>query len=176
MTSALGINENNQWYTPAKWIIKVNDVFEGSIDLDPASCKIANERVMAKNIFTIENSGLKNDWFGKVFCNPPYSAPDLTNFLKKAIKEFESGHVSEMIILTNQGTDTRWCQIISKGLQAYTIGRISFVRPNGFDYGGTSRGQLFSYYGPNKEKFIKVFTENNDCWIPNYRHLDLLKL
>ena len=40
---------------------------------------------------------------------------------------------------------------------------------NGDSYGTTSRGQMFNYFGPNKERFIEVFTRNNKCWIPNLK-------
>jgi len=177
MTSALGINENTQWYTPCKWLEKVREVFNGKISLDPASCSIANKRIKAKCYYHKNYSGLTHNWYDNVFLNPPYSAPDLSNFLRKAINEYEKGRINQMIILTNQGTDTKWSRIItSKAIIVFTIGRISFVRPNGHDYGGTSRGQMFSYFGNEPEKFIEVFTRNNDCWLPNALLLDTNKL
>ena len=167
MSSASGINVNNDWYTPEFWLKPVWDIF-GKIDLDPASSIKANETVNASNIFTIGQNGLKQDWYGKVFLNPPFSSPMLSNFLKKAVKEYESGRVEEMIILTNSGTDTKWSKIITdKSTVAFTIGRISFVRPNGSSVGSTSRGQMYCYMGPNKQKFIDELLKTGKFWIPN---------
>lgn len=39
---------------------------------------------MANNHFTIEDDGLSRDWFGKVWCNPPYD--DSASWLNKLHK------------------------------------------------------------------------------------------
>lgn len=117
---------NNEWYNPPDIITRIWNVL-GGIDLDPASCEKANSIVMAKYFFTKEDSGLNKDWFGRVFLNPPYSAKLIKQFMLKAVIEYSLGNVSEMIILTNSGTDTLWNEIIRKNLQAYTHGRLSFI-------------------------------------------------
>jgi len=171
MTSASGINLNNEWYTPDFWLSLVNEVFETGIDLDPCSNKTANKRVQAKNYYDYYNSGLKkeNEWFGKVFMNPPYSAPLLSYMLSRAVREYKKGNIDEMIVLTNSGTDTKWSRIITKDSDctAFTIGRISFIRPNGDGYGTPSRGQMYSYLGPNKQKFIESVLKTKKIWVPN---------
>lgn len=169
MTSAKAENNNNEWFTPMDVIDRVKKVFGGGIDLDPASCLLANQRVMAGHFYTKDDSGLskEKDWFGRVFMNPPYSMNLLKPFLKKAVHEYNDGNIDEIIILTNSGTDTKWNAIISGGVQAYTIGRINFVYPDGTMAGVPSRGQVFTYFGPNPDKFIEVFTELGFCWIPN---------
>ena len=163
------MNKNDEWFTPKPIIEKVKKVFDGKIDLDPCSNHLANKRVKANFYYSKNNSCLDKDalWFGKVFVNPPYSNPELKKVLLRAIEEYELGRISEMIILTNSGTDTRWNQILKNGLQAYTIGRIRFITPEGHDVGTPSRGQVFTYYGKNKDKFIEVFKDNNFCWFPN---------
>ena len=167
MTSAKAENNNNEWYTPKYVITKVKNVFDGEIDLDPCSTLKANQRIIAKNYFTKENDCLSNDWYGKTFMNPPYSANLLSKTLLKAVKEYEKGNVKELIILTNSGTDTRWNLILRDGIQAYTIGRIRFIYPSGLQAGVPSRGQVFTYFGCNKEKFIDEFKKDVFCWITN---------
>lgn len=157
---------NNEWYTPG-WIIDLAKEVLGRIDLDPASNNIANMTVLAHDFYTKETDGLKCPWNGQVWCNPPYSPALIKKFTAKFLEEYESGNMKEGIILTNSGTDTLWNIPLAKGVQAYTLGRISFLMPDGSEKGKGSRGSVFTYFGPNKDKFIEVFTRNNFCWIPN---------
>jgi ParB family chromosome partitioning protein len=160
------MNLNNEWYTPQSVLDRARLVL-GEIDLDPASCYIAQERVNAKNYYTEETNGLLYPWKGKVWCNPPYSAALIKKFTQKMYDEYANGNMVEGIMLTNSGTDTQWNQPLAKGVQAYTVGRISFLLPDGTQKATGSRGSLFTYFGPNPSKFIEVFTANNFCWVPN---------
>lgn len=160
------MNQNDEWYTPEYWLELAMEVL-GEIELDPASCLIANQRVKANVYFSEKNDGLSKDWKGKVWCNPPYSTVLIKKFTKKFFDEYEKGNITEGIILTNSGTDTLWNQNICKGIQVYTIGRISFIQPDGTEKSTGSRGQCFTYVGPNPLKFIEVFTRDNKCWCPN---------
>lgn len=163
------MNQNDEWYTPPSWISLVREVL-GQIDLDPASNLIANNTVQALNYYTEKTNGLDKPWTGKVWCNPPYSAALIKKFTKKFYEEYQNGNMLEGIMLTNSGTDTLWNQNICNGTQVYTIGRISFLMPDGSEKATGSRGQCFTYVGPNPIKFIEVFTRDNKCWCPN-KHL-----
>ena len=44
----------------------------GEIDLDPCSNSKAQPNVPALNHFTVEDDGLEQKWFGRVYMNPPY--------------------------------------------------------------------------------------------------------
>lgn len=63
-------HESKEWGTPEYYIHKVRMVFGDQIDLDPASCALANETVGARVYFSKENNGLTQDWFGEVWLNP----------------------------------------------------------------------------------------------------------
>ncbi|MEO0373395.1 MAG: hypothetical protein AAF329_01980 [Cyanobacteria bacterium P01_A01_bin.17] len=43
----------------------------GGIDLDPASCELANEIIQAKKFYSIEDNGFEQVWSGNIFLNPP---------------------------------------------------------------------------------------------------------
>lgn len=169
MTSAKAENNNNEWYTPLHVIHKVREVFGKTIDLDPCSTREANLRIKADKFFNKEINCLNTEWYGKVFMNPPYSGNLLIHVLKKAVQQYRKGNIEEIIILTNSGTDTKWNQELKNGIQAYTVGRIKFIYPDGTQAGTPSRGQVFTYYGDDTEKFIEVFTKDDFTWIPNLK-------
>ena len=113
---------NPEWYTPAKFVNSARLVM-GGIDLDPASCEMANETVEASNIYTAETNGINNPWFGRVWLNPPYSQPEMTNFAERLSLALESNEIEQAIVLTNNATETGWFAIISKGANAYCFPR-----------------------------------------------------
>lgn len=160
------MNTNDEWYSPDYILDKAREVL-GTIELDPATSDIAQQRVRALNYFTAKDNGLLYEWKGRVWCNPPYSAALIKKFTAKFLEQYNNGNMLEGIMLTNSGTDTQWNTPLSNGVQAYTVGRISFVQPDGTQKATGSRGQCFTYFGPNPDKFIEVFTRSNFCWVPN---------
>jgi len=56
----------NEFYTPSH-IIELVRASMGGIDLDPASCELANETVGARRFYDIKQDGLKRPWFGNIF-------------------------------------------------------------------------------------------------------------
>ena len=60
---------NNDYYTP-KWIF---DALGVHFDLDVAAPKGGLDWIPAKHFIDLEQDGLKTEWFGKVWMNPPYS-------------------------------------------------------------------------------------------------------
>lgn len=61
---------SKEHYTPAH-IVELARVTMGCIDLDPASCLMANKVVQANHFFSQAMDGLSQDWWGNVFVNPP---------------------------------------------------------------------------------------------------------
>lgn len=66
----------DEWLTPPDLLKKLND-----FDLDPCSPK-NRPWDTAKEHYTIADNGLEKDWFGRVFCNPPYGI-ETSKWLKK---------------------------------------------------------------------------------------------
>lgn len=56
----------DEWLTPPNIIKSL-----GEFDLDPCS-SVGRPWDTATNHFTIIDDGLTKDWFGRVWCNPPY--------------------------------------------------------------------------------------------------------
>ena len=110
------VNESHEWYTPRPLIEKLGVEF----DLDPASSTAANTLIQAKNIFTKEDDGLKQDWYGNVWLNPPYGK-DVPIWLEKAIYESRANNVKVMALVFSR-TDTIWFhEYATKFIKAETM-------------------------------------------------------
>jgi phage N-6-adenine-methyltransferase len=154
---------DNEWYTPSKYIEAVRNVM-GTIDLDPATSKIANEIVKADKIFTINDNGLDKKWFGNVFLNPPYSSDLVSKFIDKLIIEFKN--IKQCILLVNNATDTIWFQniVIHSTAVCFPKGRIKFYKPNS-NKCAPLQGQCISYYGGEPYKFKHEFEQFGLCQV-----------
>jgi len=148
----------NEWYTPSKYIESARAVM-GSIDLDPASCELAQETVRAGQYFTIEDNGLAKEWHGNVWLNPPYSKESIGLFAEKLVEE--SANFNQAIVLVNNATDTNWFHQIGKVASAmcFVRGRIKFNDKSGKPANSPVQGQAFIYIGGEVEKFSQVFSE-----------------
>jgi phage N-6-adenine-methyltransferase len=147
----------NEWYTPREYIDAAVKVM-GSIDLDPASCELANKVVGAKKIFTIDEDGLSKDWRGNVWLNPPYSSDLIGKFVSKLVESFRDGSVSQAIVLVNNATETQWFNNLIEPASAFVFpkGRVKFYTPNG-KTGQPLQGQAVIYYGDYPDKFLLLF-------------------
>jgi len=149
----------NEWFTPRKYVDAARKVMH-VIDLDPASHKQAQKTVKAESYFTKETDGLAHTWSGKVWLNPPYAKPLLANFVEKTIAEYESGRVTEAIVLTHSYTDTAWFHQLATVTDrfCFTRGRVGFVNTQGNPCNAT-QGQVFFYLGNNADTFARIFRE-----------------
>jgi phage N-6-adenine-methyltransferase len=156
---AQGTGEN-EWFTPVQYIEAARQVM-GGIDLDPATHPAAQETIKADNFFTRLDDGLKQEWYGRVWLNPPYSQPEIGEFSKKMVDEVRAGRVSEGIMLTHNYTDTAWFHLLQSqaSMICFTRGRIKFVDVSGDDCAPT-QGQAFSYFGDNIEGFAEEFADH----------------
>lgn len=100
-TNGIFSSKSNEWSTPQDLFDKLDQVFH--FTLDAAS---THENAKCKNHFTIEEDGLKQDWTGTVWCNPPYGR-EIGKWCKKAYKEFCRGGCTIVMLLPVR-TDTKW--------------------------------------------------------------------
>ena len=152
---------NNEWYTPAEYIEAARRVM-GGIDLDPASCAIANEVIRAEKFFSLEEDGLKKDWSGRIWLNPPYSRELIGKFVDKLLaSDFEAA-----IVLTDAATETSWFSKLAQkaAVICFATRRIKFLRPDGSQGNGNpTRGSAFFYFGIEAEKFCELFQQFGWC-------------
>lgn len=147
----------NEWYTPQEYVEAACKVM-GSIDLDPASADEANLIVRATKYYTPETDGLSKEWRGKVWMNPPYAQPLVTQFIAKLIEHVQSGDVPEAIVLINNATETSWFARLIEVASAvcFPRGRVKFWHPDG-RIAAPLQGQAIIYIGTNTDAFIKEF-------------------
>ena len=151
-----------EWYTPRLYLDAVIEVM-GAIDLDPASSAAAQEHVKAGQYFTMEEDGLKQQWHGRVFLNPPYSMPEVREFSAKLLTSYVDGDIQEGILLVNNATDTQWFQAVGRAADYHccTLGRISFLQARDgelLEKTAPTHGQVFLYFGKDVGKFKEVFS------------------
>jgi ParB family chromosome partitioning protein len=146
-----------EWHTPPEYLAAARDVL-GEFDLDPASTALAQRTVRATQYFTKETDGLKQDWHGRVWLNPPYAQPFIADFVTKLVTEVQAGRVTAAIMLTHNYTDTAWFHEAASACSAicFTRGRVRFVSPSG-ELATPTQGQAFFYFGTEPNRFAERF-------------------
>lgn len=94
--------QSSEWYTPAEYLQAARATM-GAIDLDPASCAMANEVVQASAYFDRSTDGLSRQWIGRVWLNAPYSdyKGQAAQWAAHLLREYRAGRVTQAIMLCN---------------------------------------------------------------------------
>ena len=151
---------NNEWYTPAEWIEMARSAM-GSIDVDPASNATAQHTVQAAEWYDQERDGLKHNWPGNVWLNPPYARGLIDVFIDKLVAQFQSGTTKQAVVLVDNRTDTRWFHILCSAASAvaFTKGRVNFYNET-VESSSPTNGSVFVYLGPCVQAFKQAFDPN----------------
>lgn len=180
--------KTQEWYTPNDpWINMVKQVFGGTINLDPASNKFAQEWIDSVLWYGPEQEedgypefvdGLIPTWnysnnaFNTVFCNPPYNGK-AAHWVKKAEQEYiESlkeyvGTKMEIIMLVNNCAGYKWFEdMMDKWTTCLVRDRIKFVDETGKQGGQAKKASVFAYLGSNSDKFVEVFGNAGRIFFP----------
>lgn len=119
--------ETNDWITP-KWIIsafnkKSNGMF---FDLDPC-ISITQPWATAKHGYNKVQNGLLQDWYGTIYCNPPYG-PNVGAWARRMTK-----HNNGIMLIFARLETAVWFDNIFTHADGYLFlrGRIAFYRPDG---------------------------------------------
>ena len=125
-----GITEDHadDWYTP-RWLfdsmIPWRDADTLIFDLDVCAPRDpAHRTVPAARHLTLDDDGLAHEWDGLVWCNPPYSQPEV--WAERMVKHGDG------LLLVHMPNNARWmvdAQWHAAGM--VLIQSMHFVRPNG---------------------------------------------
>jgi len=134
----------DEWYTP-KGIIEAL----GHFDLDP--CAPCHGFYTAKTCYDQFDDGLSKEWFGRVFCNPPYSRKLVSLFIKRM-----SEHGNGVALLFNRMDIAMWHDIIFTTADAMLVirGRLRFIRPDGIQGDAAGCGSVLVAWGKNNAQSI----------------------
>ena len=168
--------KSNEWYTPAKYVEAAREVM-GGIDLDPASCEMANRIVKASRYYTETDNGLIQNWAcTSMWLNPPYGRDNDENatinkgrrlgggksiaslFVGKLVHEYHVSHIRQAILLVTTDTDAKWFQPLWQFPICFADHRVLFIRP-GMPTQGQFFGTSFVYLGPSESAFIETFSQ-----------------
>ena len=162
----------NEWFTPDQYFPLVREVL-GGIDLDPASHAQAQTIVQATHYFTKADNGLVQEWYGRVWLNPPYALPLIGQFVGKMLAERQAGRVTAAIMLTHTYSSSGWFQSALAVTDAICFAhtRVKFYEPDG-TIANPTQGQTFFYFGDETDKFLRTFraigsaSPWNGCSVP----------
>ena len=149
----------DEWYTPKELITSL-----GEFDLDPCA-PVEPLWPTAKVMFNKNDDGLKQQWNGRVWLNPPYSRPLIENFLRRMAE-----HNNGMVLLFNRLDSAMMQDVVLKKASAmkFLRKRVRFYRPDGTQGDSPGCGSVLFAFG---EENAKVLKENSLEGI----YIDLMK-
>lgn len=110
------------WATPQEFFDELNATWHFNLD-----CCALPENAKCEMYYTPEQDGLKQDWNGTVWMNPPYGR-EIGKWVKKAYSEAQNGCI--VVALLPARTDTKWFHdwiYEMNGVEFYFVkGRLKF--------------------------------------------------
>lgn len=161
---------SSEWHTPQKFVKAAKDVM-GLIDLDPASCATANEKINAGSYYTEAKNGLSLEWYGSVFLNPPGGRrPGIPSLTKAFWQKLARSYVDQAIFLAFSMEALQTCQ---PSIRYYPMcipnRRISFIDKTGQPVRGNTHASAFVYVHKrldNTDRFAEVFRQFGSIYLP----------
>lgn len=136
----------DEWYTPPAIISAL-----GAFDLDPCAPVIPLYRT-ATVMYDKNSDGLSKEWFGRIWLNPPYSRPLISQFIKKM-----ADHNNGIALLFNRCDNVMFHDIIfpSAAAMKFLRKRIRFYRPDGTQGGSPGCGSVLIAWGKRNAEIIR---------------------
>lgn len=107
-------SKTDQWPTPQYFFDRYYATYKFNFDV----CS-SPQNAKCKNYYTVKDDGLKKQWKGRCWMNPPYGR-EIGKWVKKAYESSKSG--ATVVCLLPARTDTKWFH------DYCTKGEIEFIR------------------------------------------------
>ena len=139
-------NTTDEWYTP----IEIIQSF-GEFDLDPCA-PMKPLWPTAKVMYNKEDDGLKQNWGGRVWLNPPYSRPLIELFCKKMAE-----HGNGIVLLFNRLDSVMMQEVVLKNAHAmkFLRKRIRFYREDGTQGCSPGCGSVLFAFGKENAEILR---------------------
>lgn len=165
MSQAMAVltsQNTNECYTPRTFAALVHQAL-GGIDLDPASCEVANRFVGAARIYTQAEDGYRQPWHGRVFLNPPFS--EAGRWVRRMGAAYDDGEIDAGIALINAAPGYQWWNALTDTRPSVLLReRLVFLKADGTPYtdkygriSAHKKAQSVVYFGPDPDRFFEVF-------------------
>jgi len=119
VSEVLFSSKTEVWSTPRDFYEALDKVFHFTTDVAALP-----ENAKCTHYFTPEMDGLKQDWVGSCFCNPPYGKT-IGQWIEKAYRESKKG--ATVVCLVPARVDTRWWQDYCLNAEVWFVrGRLKF--------------------------------------------------
>lgn len=140
------VNTTDEWYTPKEIIESL-----GEFDMDPCAPVIPLWNT-AKTMYNKNDDGLKQEWKGRVWLNPPYSRPLIEQFCRKMAE-----HGNGIALLFNRLDTAMMQEVILKNAHAvkFLRKRIRFYRPDGTQGGSPGCGSVLFAFGKENAEILR---------------------
>lgn len=121
-TDVMFSSKTDLWSTPQNFFDKLNREFRFTLDV----CALL-ENSKCEKFYSPDIDGLKQEWGGRVWCNPPYGR-GIAEWVKKGFESVQDGTASVCVMLLPARTDTRWFHeyIYKKAEIRFVKGRLKF--------------------------------------------------
>ena len=112
-------SKSDLWSTPLDLFEKLNSIHNFTLD----ACAIP-ENAKCLDYFSPEQNGLKQQWTGVVWCNPPYGK-EIKKWIEKGFNSARNG--VKVVMLIPARTDTAyWHDFVMRGKIEFLRGRLKF--------------------------------------------------
>lgn len=119
-TEAMFSSATDLWETPQDFFDALKEEFHFTLD----ACALP-ENAKVEKYFTPDQDGLRQEWTGTVWCNPPYGR-QIYRWVEKAWFSAKKG--TTVVMLLPARTDTRWFHryIYGRSEIRFVKGRLKF--------------------------------------------------